>query len=366
MEYFASAAFALEGIAAQELRQMGITPSIQENRVFFSGGEKLLARACIGMRSADRIYRHIVSGRAESFDALFDLTYSAQWQEIISRYGRINVSAACSRSQLMSVPDIQSIVKKGIIKKLQNKYRQNTFDETGEVYSVFASIQNNHAVIALDACGAGLHKRGYRIKNVPAPLRETTAAALLEIIGYKGGPLYDPFCGSGTTAIEGALKAFNIAPGLNRSFESERWMGSNRQVWLDERERAAANKRPIEKGLIIASDISEDMLAAARFHAARAGVAEGIKFLRRQVSEFESSGKGFLITNPPYGKRLADINSARAVYKDMSLSIRPLLNEISLGVITPDGEFERIFGRRAVKKRRIFNGNIQCNYYMYY
>lgn len=316
------------------------------------------------MRSADRIYRHIISGSAESFDALFDLTYSAPWQEIISRHGRINVSAACSRSQLMSVPDIQSIVKKGIIKKLQSKYRQNTFDETGEVYSVFASIQNNHAVIALDACGAGLHKRGYRIKNVQAPLRETTAAALLEIIGYKYGPLYDPFCGSGTIAIEGALMAHDIAPGINRSFECENWMGSDKSAWMRERERAEANEKKIEKDLIIASDISEDMIETARYHAKRAGVAEAIRFLRRPVSKFDS-GRGVMVTNPPYGKRLADINSARAVYKDMAMSIRPLLNEISLGVITPDGDFERIFGRRAVKKRRIFNGNIQCNYYIY-
>ena len=141
------------------------------------------------MRSADRIYRHIISGRADSFDALFELVYSAPWSEIISKRGRINISAACSRSRLMSVPDVQSIVKKGIIKKLQNKYRQNVFPEDAESYSVFVSIQNDNAVIALDACGAGLHKRGYRIKNAPAPLRETTAAALLEIIGYNCGPL---------------------------------------------------------------------------------------------------------------------------------------------------------------------------------
>ena len=332
--------------------------------MFFSGEEALLARACIGLRSADRIYRHIISGRADSFDALFDLVYSAPWQEIISRRGRINVSAACSRSQLMSVPDIQSIVKKGIIKKLQTKYRQNIFEETGEAYSVFVSIQNNYAVIALDACGAGLHKRGYRIKNAPAPLRETTAAALLEIIGYKSGRLNDPFCGSGTIAIEGALIANNISPGINRSFECENWLGSDKKAWDRERERAKASSGKIEKDLIIASDISKDMLEIASFHAQRAGVAESIRFLERPVADF-TAATGVMVTNPPYGQRLADINSARAAYRDMAFSVRPLLNGLKLGVITPDGEFERIFGKRAVKKRRVFNGNIQCHYYMY-
>ncbi len=364
MEYFASAAFALEGIAARELRNLGITASVRENRVFFSGEENLLARACIGMRSADRIYRHIISGRADSFDALFELVYSAPWSEIISKRGRINISAACSRSRLMSVPDVQSIVKKGIIKKLQNKYRQNVFPEDAESYSVFVSIQNDNAVIALDACGAGLHERGYRIKNAPAPLRETTAAALLEIIGYNCGPLYEPFCGSGTIAIEGALKAFNIAPGLNRRFECENWMGFSGQAWIQERERARADIRKIEKGLIVASDIDGKMVETARFHAQRAGVLNAIRFLERPVIDF-NGGEGVLVTNPPYGQRIADVNCARAIYKDMSRSIRPLLDRLDLGVITPDGEFERLFGRRSSKKRRIFNGNIQCNYYMY-
>lgn len=306
----------------------------------------------------------MANGRTESFDELFELAYSLPWDEIISKNGRINVAASCSRSKLMSVPDVQGITKKAIIKKLQSRYHQNTFCETGETYSVFVWVQNDIALIGMDACGEGLHKRGYRVKTSPAPLRETTAAALLEIIGYDNGPLADPFCGSGTIAIEGAMKAFRIAPGLNRSFESERWLGSDAKIWEQERKRARAAILPIEKDLITASDISEDMLEIARYHAKRAGVAEAVRFIRRPVKEF-SVQEGVIVTNPPYGARLSDIKTAREIYREMGSVIRPLLDMTELGVITPEMEFERLFGRRARKKRRVFNGNIQCNFYIY-
>lgn len=312
----------------------------------------------------DRIYRFMAGGLAESFDELFELVHSLPWHEIISKNGRINVAASCSRSKLMSVPDVQSITKKAIIKKLQSRYRQNTFSETGETYSVFVWIQNDNVLIGLDACGEGLHKRGYRVKTSPAPLRETTAAALLEIIGYNNGPLADPFCGSGTIAIEGAMKAFNMAPGLNRSFESERWLGSGAEIWEQERARALADILPIEKDMIIASDISEDMLEIARYHAQRAGVAGAVRFIRRPVKEFNVQ-EGMIVTNPPYGARLSDIKTARAIYAEMGSAIRPLLDTVKLGAITPEMDFERLFGGRARKKRRVFNGNIQCNFYMY-
>lgn len=357
----------MEKVTQTELQKLGIADSsIEEGRICFTGGEEELARACIFLRSADRIFWQLGEFSAETFDQLFEGIYAIPWEKILPRDAVIAVSAKCIRSRLMSVSDTQSITKKAIIKALQRKYKQERFSESGPVYPIEIAIRKDNVTVSLDCCGEGLHKRGYRIRNAEAPLRETLAAGLLLLCRYNGQqPFLDPFCGSGTLPIEAALLAGNIAPGKSRSFIWESWPGANRALWQRMREEAKDGERPVSAE-ILGSDISDEMIEMSRFHAQKAGLDGKITFVQRPVRELAlATETGLCVTNPPYGQRLGDQKQAAELYRALGKVFLEAPGW-SLGVLTAAKDFERAYGRRSDKTRRLYNANLECGFYQYF
>lgn len=349
---------------------MGIdNVTIDQMRVYFTGDEGAGARACINLRSADRVFLHIKSFTAKSFDELFDGVYAIPWADYISPKGKIIVNARCVQSTIMSQSDTQSITKKAIIKSMQRKIAQEIFPESGEDYTIEVSILKDNVVIGMDLCGASLHKRGYRTKNAPAPLKESMAASLLLIADYNGSDYFcDPFCGSGTLPIEAALIARNIAPGLNRSFAAEKWKNSSKALWEQERQRARDLINPKSSGRIVGYDIDPKMIEMSKFHAQQAGVAKFIKFKVQDAKDLnEDKYGGTIVTNPPYGERLSTKEQSQELYTQLRYSMLPLLDwGWSLNILTANDRFERFFGKKADKVRRLFNGDIPCKFYQYF
>ena len=366
MRLFATTPFSMEKPVCRELMRLhlGYT-DIREGRVYFESDGKGLARACVNLRGADRIFWELASFDARSFDELFAQIVKIEWANIISQRGKIHVSAKCARSKLMSVPDVQRISKIAIIKAMRRRFPIDNFAENGEEYPVEIHISRDRVTVALDCCGESLHKRGYRVKTAPAPLRETFAAGLLNLIGYKGTrPFVDPFCGSGTLPIEAAMIALNIAPGMKRNFACERFCGFE-SVYFEEARREAKKAVLDVPVKIFVSDISKEMEELTRFHAARAGVESYITLRTCAAAEcMVPASSGMLLTNPPYGQRLGKQKEMEQV----SEQIRLLLLHFSgwdRAVLSGDKGFEQNV-RRADKIRRFYNGNIECNLYSYF
>ncbi len=367
MRFFVTTPFSMEKPVKNQLERMQIkTVLTADGRVYFEGDEACLARACVNLRCGDRVFWEIASFNAATFDELFDNINKINWADIISPNGKINISAKCARSRLMSQSDVQSIAKKAIVKSIQRKIHKEKLLENGEVYPIEIHINKDNVTVAIDCCGVSLHKRGYRIKNAVAPLRETFAASLIEISGFRGDRAFcDCFCGSGTLPIEAALAALNIPPNANRSFCAEEFKGFNKSVFYNVRREALSNvcDRPIE---IYASDISPEMVDMSRYHAKRAGVEEFIKF---SVCSAEDSmpmaQNGILISNPPYGERIGD----EAYMLELSEKIGQMLknyNSWNVFLLSGYKNFERAVGKRAQKTRRFYNGNIECNLYNFF
>ena len=358
--------FGLEGIAAAELRRLGAAEVRPENgRVRFSGEAADMARANIALRCGERVLLELGSFPAESFDALFEGTRALPWERLIPKRGAFPVKGHSLGSALHSVPDCQRIVKKAAAARLGEKYGAAWLPETGETYQIQCSIMKDVATLYLDTSGAGLHKRGYRPAAVAAPLRETLAAAMVELARYRGRDDFcDPFCGSGTIAIEAALTAKNRAPGLRRSFAAEKWTTLPPEIW--QRARSEAMDKEFSGDYrIFASDIDPKAVALAKQNAARAGVAELIRFETADAREFSrSTERGVLVTNPPYGERLMEKREAEALYRAFGAALRGRENW-KLFLLSSHTEFERTFGREADKKRKLYNGMIKCDLYMY-
>lgn len=358
----------MEKVTQMELLRLGInSAAITDGRVYFEADEYQLAQACIWLRSADRIFWLIDEFSALSFDELFDKIYEVEWEKILPENACINVSAKCVRSQIMSVPDTQRITKRAIIKALQRKYQVEQFSENGSIYPIELSLNKDKATIAIDCCGEGLHKRGYRTLNAEAPLRESFAAGLLLIAGYKEGiPFMDPFCGSGTLPIEAAMMALNIAPGVNRDFVCEKWMGFSNAIWKKVRKEAIELENRERNLDICGSDISKEMVEMSLFHAGQAGLKGKIRFIQKEVKNITSyRAGGIIVTNPPYGERLNDINYVKQLCIDMKESFNSL-EQWDFYILSAYKDFERQFGKRANKVRRLFNANIECGFYQYF
>lgn len=358
----------LEGLVGGELRRMGASDVAPDNgRVFFSGDEAMLARANLWSRFSERILIVVGSFKAQTFDELFEGCKALEWERWIGRNDAFPVKGSSVSSKLFSVSDCQSIIKKSVVERLKSVYHIPWFGETQAVHQIQFHIHKDTAYLMLDTSGEGLHKRGYRRHGVAAPIKETLAAAIADLCIVKADSrVFDPVCGSGTILIESALKALNIAPGIKRQFACESWDSIDASVWRAERERARGLERHDCTFEAFGSDIDEQALEVARENAGKAGVGSFITFSRRDVRDFAVTGeKGTVICNPPYGERLLTVSEAQAIYKAMGERFvrRP---GFSYAIITPDESFERSFGRRADKRRKLYNGMIKCQLYSYF
>lgn len=368
LNFSAPCIFGLEGLCANELRYLGVeNVTAQNGRVLFSGDFNTLALANINSRYAERIQILLAEFEAYTFDELFENVKKINWEDFIGTADAFPVKGRCLDSKLMSVPDCQKIIKKAVVSRLSEKYMLPWFEETGSIHQIQFLIINNKVSIMLDTSGAGLHKRGYRAESNDAPIKETLAAAMAELSRVRANHFVtDPMCGSGTILIESAMKALNIAPGLNRYFACEHWDCVPKSAFDAEREKARAKIRSDCSFRAEGYDIDELSLETAKKNASLAGVSDRIVFKKRDINEFElSDGFQTVITNPPYGERLLDLQSAEQLYKVMGEKFLKAQGK-SYTVITPDDDFEKIFGRKADKRRKVYNGTLKCQIYMYF
>lgn len=358
----------LEKLIADEVKDLGAENVVSENgRVLFSGDKNLLARVNICSRYAERIQILVGSFEARSFEELFQGTKALPWEEWIGAYDAFPVKGYSLNSTLFSVSDCQSIIKKAVVERLKSKYNISWFEETGPLYQIQFSIMKDKVSLLIDTSGYGLHKRGYRIEANGAPIKETLAASLCCLSRLRHyHTLYDPMCGSGTILIEGAMMVNNMAPGINRHFTAERWQNIPEKIWNEERERAKSLVLADSQFVAYGSDIDPKSLEVAMANAKRAGVDKFITFEKADVKNFRpKSERGTLICNPPYGERLLDLQQAEDLYKSMGKCFKQEKGW-SYSIISPSEDFEVFFGRKADKRRKLYNGMIKCQLYMYF
>lgn len=368
IKFVAPCLMGLEGLAANELKRMDASDVTGDNgRVFFGGDENILARANLNSRYSERVCILVGRFTARSFDELFENTKKLDWTRWIGKADAFPVKGRCVDSKLHSVPDCQKIIKKAIVENLKSRYHVNWLEESSVKKQIQFLIYKDDVCLMIDTSGEGLHKRGYRREGAIAPIRETLAAAIADISFVRRDThVVDPCCGSGTLLIESALKSMNIAPGLQRSFASERFSQINENVWREERTRAIDL---IRKDVLFSAcgyDIDDRTLAIAADNARKAGVEKRIRFEHRDIRDFSLDGeKGVVICNPPYGERLLDDSGAKEIYKTMGNGfVRK--EGWSYGIISPDEQFETYFGRKADKRRKLYNGMIKCQLYIYF
>ncbi len=360
--------FGIEGVAADEFRRMGFENVEAENgRVLLSGNADMLARANINSRFAERILINMGDFEATSFTELFDNVKNIPWENYIGKADAFPVTGSSISSALHSIPDCQKIIKKAIVSRLSLKYGIGWFEETGPEYRVKFSIIKDKVTMMIDTSGEGLHKRGYRRNSNDAPLKETLAAAMCDIARiFPDTKLYDPFCGSGTILIEAALMATKTAPGLRRFFAAERFGAIPKSAWQHERMRAQDSILHNIDFSAQGFDIDKNCVELTLENAKKAGVEKYVKASIGDIKDFASDEDRFLlITNPPYGERLLDIKAAEKLYGVMGERFIRKANR-KYFVISPHDEFERLFGTPADKRRKLYNGMIKCNYFMYF
>ena len=364
----ATAAFGEESVVKRELSWLGVTESRAENgKIYFTGDESVLCRANLWLRCADRVYINMGQFQAVTFEDLFQGTKAIAWERLLGEHGAFPVSGKSVKSALHSVPDCQKIVKKAIAERLRSVYGREWMDETGPEYKIEVALLNDQVTLTVDTSGTGLHKRGYRDKAGEAPLKETLACAMLYISRWKGERvLLDPLCGSGTIPIEAAMMAMHMAPGLHRSFAFESWPQVPQELWNGikaQAEQEINRELPVR---IYGSDIDYFALKLAQEHAEKAGVADKIHFQKLDFEKASSRYKyGFIITNPPYGERLSRPGQVEQLYQRMGAHFARF-DTWSYYIITSYEDFERCFGRKADKKRKLYNGMLKCNYFQYF
>lgn len=366
MEFTVPCLFGLEGLCGDELRRLNMeNVRVENGRVLFSGDETALAKANLWLRTGERVLITLGSFPARSFEELFQGVYHLPLEDFIPKDGTFPVKGHCLNSQLMSVPDCQAIVKKAASRRLGEKYGLSWLPETGAKYQLQFSIMNDQARLYLDTTGPGLHKRGYRAVGNEAPLRETLAAAMVQLTRYRGREFFwDPFCGSGTIVIEAALIARNRAPGLTRKFAAQSFPWIAPEIWEDLR-REAKEKEFNGNYHILGSDNDPRCVSLSMANARKAGVADCIRFRDGDATKMSlPTDTGILVTNPPYGQRMLEQQSAQRLYAALGRHLK-FANGWKKYIITSEPEFEHYFGKRADKKRKLYNGMIQCNYYMY-
>ncbi len=365
-EFAVPTLFGLEGIAGEELRRLDIpNVRVENGRVLFSGDETAMAKANVCLRTGERVLLVLADFPATSFEELFQGVYRTNLEDFIPKNGAFPVKGHCLSSQLMSVPDCQAIVKKAASRRLGEKYGVQWLPEDGAKYQLQFSIMHDRVQLYLDCSGVGLHKRGYRAVGNDAPLRETLAAAMVQLTRYRGREfLWDPFCGSGTIPIEAALIAKNRAPGLNRRFGAEAFCWVPETVWQEV--KAEAKDREFKGNYrILGSDNDPACVSLSMANAKKAGVLDSISFKDGDATKLSlPTDEGILICNPPYGQRMLEQQSAQRLYAALGRHLK-FADGWRKFIITSEPEFEHYFGRRADKKRKLYNGMIKCDYYMY-
>ncbi|MGA2031640.1 MAG: bifunctional 23S rRNA (guanine(2069)-N(7))-methyltransferase RlmK/23S rRNA (guanine(2445)-N(2))-methyltransferase RlmL [Thermoguttaceae bacterium] len=368
LELIATSTFGLEAIVSRELQSLGYqSRTIQPGRMLFEGDESALCRANLWLRTADRVLLRLGNFEARDFGQLFDGAYALPWERWLPADANFPVSGRSIKSQLSSVPACQKIVKKAIVEKLKAAHRVQELPESGAKFSIEIALLEDQATLTIDSTGPGLHKRGYRALVGRAPLKETLAAAMILLSFWKPQrPLLDPFCGTGTIPIEAALIGRNMAPGLNRRFAAEAWPALSPRHWEAARQEARDLVRADLPERILGTDIDEDALRLARHHAEKAGVAADIHFQQRPFSQSTSKRHfGCIICNPPYGQRMGSGAEATAIYRAMPDVFRRL-KTWSFYILTAYPDFEGLLQQKADRRRKLYNGRIQCTYYQYY
>lgn len=369
MELIAPCHFGLEAVLKREIIDLGYEISeVEDGRVSFYGDADAICRANIFLRTAERVLLKVGSFKATSFEELFDKTKALPWEEYIPKNGKFWVAKAASvNSKLFSPSDIQSIMKKAMVRRLQEHYGISWFAEDGAPYPVRVFLKKDIVTIGIDSSGVSLHKRGYREVSGKAPITETLAAALIMLTPWKKDRIFvDPFCGSGTFPIEAAMMAANIAPGMNREFTAESWTNLiAKKNWYDVIEEANDIITDDIEVDIQGYDIDPSVIKIARRNAREAGVDHLIHFQERDVKDLRHPKKyGFVITNPPYGERLEDKKDLPALYKAFGDSYRQL-DSWSAYMITSYEDAEKYFGKKADKNRKIYNGMLKTYYYQF-
>ncbi|WP_341871453.1 bifunctional 23S rRNA (guanine(2069)-N(7))-methyltransferase RlmK/23S rRNA (guanine(2445)-N(2))-methyltransferase RlmL [Aeoliella straminimaris] len=366
-QLIATTAFGLEKLAARELESLGYAPRVvRPGRVQFEGDDSAICRANLWLRTAERVVVLAGSFPATDFGQLFDGTNQLPWERWIPREGAFPIRGRSHKSQLSSVPACQKIVNKAVAERLLAAHQTESLPETGAKYSIEVELFDNTASLLLDTSGAGLHKRGYRTSVAEGQLRETLAAAMVTLsVWNRERPMIDPFCGTGTIAIEAALIGRNSAPGLDREFAAEAWPTIDTGLWHNAREEARDLWQPPLEQRIVATDLNAKSLELARHHAERAGVAGDVHFQQRPFEELTSSRKyGCMICNPPYGIRIGNEAESIALHKKLPIVLRGLPTW-SHYVLTARGDFERLIGQEATRRRKLYNGRIECTYYQF-
>jgi len=364
--FLATAAFGLEGVAANELKRMSIPARAENGGARFEGTLLDAYRANLCLRTADRVLMVLAEEKTVTFEELFQLISRIPWEKYLTKDASIHVSGKCVRSRLMSVRDCQSISKKAIVQRLMQKLRVNRLPETGCEYPIDVAVVNDTVRVTLDMSGDALNRRGYRTWNGEAPLRETLAAALVDLSPWRRHmPLYDPCCGTGTLLIEAAIKASERPAGLTRHFACEQYPFMPRADMAALRREAETAWQPDRPFSIGGSDIDPQALELCRRHIRQAGFEGRIRTAQQDLRTVSLEGEpGVFLINPPYGERLSDRDGARALYREMGLLLKRHPGW-KLAAITADPAFERSFGRRADKKRRLYNGRLECEFYIY-
>jgi putative N6-adenine-specific DNA methylase len=364
----ATCAAGVEALVGNELRDLGYEVQVENGRVRFEGTKKDIATTNLWLRVADRIKIVIGEFEAKTFDDLFEQTKALPWDQYIPMDGKFPIAGKSIKSTLHSVPAVQSIVNKAVAESIKETYhRRGMLPETGAEYPIEIALRKDKALLTMDTTGESLFKRGYRTEKGGAPLKENLAAALIALTTWrKDRPFVDPTCGSGTIPIEAALIGQNIAPGFNRSFLCEEWDWMSEDLWEEVREEADEQMDYDAELDILGFDIDENMIKIAENNALAAGVSHNVKFKQLAVADFKTDKDfGIMISNPPYGDRLGEEEAVHQLYREMGEAFRPL-NTWSKYIITSDLAFEKYYGAKATKKRKLYNGTIRTDYFQYW
>lgn len=364
----ATAAMGIESIVAKEVQALGYETTVENGKVIFNAPITAIPRCNLWLRTADRVKLVVGEFKATTFDELFEATKALPWEQFIPEDGQFPVSGKSHKSTLFSVSDCQAIVKKSIAERLKLKHGlASNLPETGALYKIEVALLKDIATLTIDTSGAGLHRRGYRVGQGDAPVKETLAAALVLLTNWNPNEAFiDPFCGSGTIPIEAALIGQNIAPGFNRNFASEDWSFIKQKFWDDaftEAEDLANYDQALD---IIGSDIDHRMVEIAKANALEAGLSDLIQWKQMQVSDLNiKRDNGYIVSNPPYGVRLSDREQITKLYRELG-DVMKNHSSWSVYIITAFEEFEKYYGQKATKKRKLFNGFIKTDYYQFF
>lgn len=359
--------FGLESVLKYEITRIGGTElKISDGKISFTGDENILARANICLSTAERVFVELAEFPAKTYEELFQGVRAIELERYISVNNAFPVKGYSLNSTLHSVPDCQSIVKKAAVERLKEKYGISWFEETEAPVQIKFSLLKDICTIYLDTSGVGLHKRGYRRNSNAAPIKETLAAGIIDLARVRPDSIVcDPFCGSGTLLIEAALKALRIAPGINRRFAAEKWQSLDSAIWREERTRAIDNVDRSAKFQGIGFDIDDSAVALTLDNAHKAGIKSRMKIEQADISKFVQPENSIVICNPPYGERLLELREAEDIYRKMGKVLRKGGDSQSY-IISPHEQFEQFFGANAKKRRKLYNGMIKCQLYMYF